>query len=56
MKKLFLTLILLTVGLIESSAVLKERDLEKTLDSFVAWAEALHAGVRDPERPRLFAF
>ena len=31
-------------------------DLEKTLDSFVAWAEALHAGVRDPERPRLFAF
>ena len=32
MKKLFLILILLTVGLIESSAVLKERDLEKTLE------------------------
>lgn len=31
-------------------------DLEKTIDSFVVWAEAVHAGVRDPERPRLFAF
>lgn len=31
-------------------------DLERTLDSFVVWAEAVHAGVRDPERPRLFAF
>ena len=31
-------------------------DLERTLDSFVVWAEAIHAGVRDPERPRLFAF
>lgn len=31
-------------------------DLERTLDSFVVWAEALHAGVRAPERPRLFAF
>ena len=32
MKKLFLILIILTVGIIEGQAVLKERDLEKTLE------------------------
>lgn len=31
-------------------------DLEKTLDSFVAWAEAVHAGAPSPPDPRLFAF
>lgn len=31
-------------------------DLEKTLDSFVVWAEAVHAGEPSPPDPRLFEF